>query len=786
MSYRLSFHTFPVTWNVIPMPMSPEIIVYRSSNTIPIEVKEPRFFSNLEVASSYRLKYNSNLYKCVLKPGIKLMDIRTLKYLVLEIMLNLEYDGLWDDIFMDGMVSFMTAFGLKGHIQQIQEIYKAYTDKDKCPYVSQGGGSCVKISYPDRPCPLQNVGSRISYGPVDDKAVAFLKTILGDTIDGYISPNLKTPWHEDHFNHEICLFDPSKALESAVDVTTSKESITKLSMNRILASLKYTPFGSRVGLPSSQSGGGGDGDVGEKAGVLKVGEGKTDESEETNAQGIASRGEVDNPQSGEEGNAVAMVTAVRPPARNIFMIHSKQSDKLLDDGLELKLSMLEGYVEKPDGDQFGLQCMLSGNDKLKEFMAEIVIKMTMLLYEAFKVIKPDLGDDAVIRNIQYHYRPLYNLKGTPNYDQDIYVLKPGMDHLSKNNVIENIVKLFQPLSEDEVPEEQQLIQEELIKNYTLSEMMGAVYGVLTHAGMFTLIFQASVRSDEEKSHLWKLKDRFDGVVNGLRDLFALDKDFNEEVLLKLLTTEENLFSSRKWGNDDVYDVNKGNMKNIIMDMMVNNPVGNKNVSIVRRNLNNQEYIRTRTQKAVRDTYKKFTTQPTCPVFYKVPKETKALINKGTVLMVDGDEWYEVNPTGFFRYTMDKAGRTWKAGPSGSTFMWLNMVFGLLGFEAGKDNSNYKKMLLCIIADFVPIYHSLAEVLMVYSREIPNPDEGQGKYMISMNPVEWLVKHLEGSEKFNTSVATPSIADEGQDPFLPHDALKAELDRFIKEVIDKLE
>ena len=168
-------------------------------------------------------------------------------------------------------------------------------------------------------------------------------------------------------------------------------------------------------------------------------------------------------------------------------------------------------------------------------------------------------------------------------------------------------------------------------------------------------------------------------------------------------------------------------------------------------MNNQEYVRTRRQKSVNKdaTYSRTTQQPKCPVLYTdhLHDEVSKITNT-TVLLVDGDEWYSVTANGFFKNIMEKRSRTWKAGPSGSTFMWMNMVFGLLGYAA--NDSNYKLLLLCIIADFVPIYHSLSEILMIYSREYPNI---QSNYNIDQNPIKWLMNHFEIEDKANPTLET---------------------------------
>jgi hypothetical protein len=178
-------------------------------------------------------------------------------------------------------------------------------------------------------------------------------------------------------------------------------------------------------------------------------------------------------------------------------------------------------------------------------------------------------------------------------------------------------------------------------------------------------------------------------------------------------------------------------------MITQNKNMQKGISIARRNLNNQEYVRTRREKqTTADRFSKVSKMPKCPVFHKEFGDSANY----NILMVNGDEWYEVVPNGFFKHVMNNHKRISKAGPSGSTLMMMNMIFGVLGRYVEQNQRNQKMILLCCIADFVPIFHSLPEVLLIYSREysrkvgIKNTIEDH--YNLNTNPIEWLIKHFE--------------------------------------------
>jgi hypothetical protein len=711
---NLIFRDFPPVWNIITMP--PGMIVYRASNNDPMIAIEPRFFSEYQVANEYRNKYKGNLYSCELTSGIKLCDIRTLRYLVLEIMFNLQIvDQSTANTLKDGMKSFMYAFGLFSYKDQVEFINNEYIrSRRSSPY---------NIDYKNRQNPFTNIGSRISYGVVDDKAVYFLKSLLGEVIDGYISPVLQTPWHDSRgFKPEICLFNPKQSIKTSTLVSTAPHITHNIDFKLILQSAGYKYVSNTVhntGITGSTTGGKKPHQRGARGNkhLLRMSGG-------TQLQvTIRDRGEG---KHGDEPSSPVPQSQQLPSIKFpiIARNHTFPSDWKVGTN-----DVLEKLIEQ----SFKIQCALSTNKTLKNFMGTLLIKMTNLLHETFTIVTKETNNEVLIQTIKYHYRPQEHIDGNT-----IYVLKPGIT--TGSVVVKSII-------------EKEETAQIAINQLTLAEMMGAQYGILTHAGMFTLMFQACIKygkinttnKQETYPNIAKLSDSYETVVEAIGNLFGV-RQFNLETMSSILDNDDLVFKKtledlmkvkdmKSKDEDMVYDVKKGNMRNIIMDMMVNNPITAGNVSIVRKNLNNQEYIRTRVQKSVKDKpdYKVKRTQPECPKFY----ESASPSTPQTVMMVEGDEWYAVTANGFFRHLMDSKSRIWKAGPSGSTFMWMNMVFSLLGIPPTEDN--YKLLLLCIIADFVPMYHSLPEVLLVYSME--NPHTNENLYTLDQNPIQWLCAHM---------------------------------------------
>lgn len=199
----LSFHTFDLKWGVIDIPEN--LVIFRASKSNPISTIEPRWFGNYETSNIYKKKYNSDMFLCIIDKNVKLVDIRILKYIILEISLYLNRYNKLTEKMLYKLDCFMTVFGLHPHKLQLLNISKAYNKNDReSPY---------KSKYDNKHNYVRNSGSRLSYGPLDDIAVSYINDLIGHKIDGYISPNLETPFLSDPFKHEICLLNPNKCIK---------------------------------------------------------------------------------------------------------------------------------------------------------------------------------------------------------------------------------------------------------------------------------------------------------------------------------------------------------------------------------------------------------------------------------------------------------------------------------------------------------------------------------------------------------------------------------------------
>jgi predicted house-cleaning noncanonical NTP pyrophosphatase (MazG superfamily) len=102
---------------------------------------------------------------------------------------------------------------------------------------------------------------------------------------------------------------------------------------------------------------------------------------------------------------------------------------------------------------------------------------------------------------------------------------------------------------------------------------------------------------------------------------------------------------------------------------------------------------------------------------------------------DARNFYEIDKKMPYAKIMDKCGQPYLGGPSGSTSILYISLFDFYGFPETKEN---KIMLLCvIIADYIPLWHTLTEILLSSNIEL---NKYVSNYELTENPVDY-VDHI---------------------------------------------
>jgi hypothetical protein len=349
-------------------------------------------------------------------------------------------------------------------------------------------------------------------------------------------------------------------------------------------------------------------------------------------------------------------------------------------------------------------CRLSKNPYLNTFIRIIFVKTVSLLHSAFLHFKID------IEHLYTLLKPIYHVIGTKKY-----LLRPGIE--VRGDEAAYRAAIYQVAVNKCISK--------TLDECSLNQFMGAIYHVTTSKRLvgIILLYKQHVAtfnpgSKTNSTVIMKL-------LGFIKEVFYLPDSFSVGDLVEFVGTPT-------MGADP---------ENIdfLLDFCLFKLPDSKKLSVVRRNLNNLSYIRVRVGDKTMSSYStsSLTTSEDCPKF------ADNIAN-----MVEGDSYYNVPQNSLFRKLCEKYNRRVKAGISGSTIMWMNFCFFVLDIEASRANTEL--LLLCIIADFVPKYHSLTEVIMAYNREVSmykrvelscGRFQGCGDYDISVNPVQWLLKEL---------------------------------------------
>lgn len=402
----------------------------------------------------------------------------------------------------------------------------------------------------------------------------------------------------------------------------------------------------------------------------------------------------------------------------------------LKGGTSYEKNDILNYMEHKIDTGFELQCKLSRCTKVMEFMKRVFFKFVQLFYSGLYVYAQKKGfvenlQQIVVNTIASYFEP--EEKGQSSNKK--FILKPGIHDARV------LIKLI--IESTDMTEQ---IEREFMK-YSMSELMGSLYLFCTKSLAYDILLQAyliSLETDSpSKQHMFlrdNLKNVFD-LKEVLDNYFGLNGEFTLKDLAELDVEVKVRLDNNKF-------IIQETDKRLLLSLMVNNTLSNESdtklITIPRvGDLNNKDFVRKRKDRPTSNEYQynNIIPMPSCPRFYSHKNRESRRITDQT-FMVKGDEWYNLTTDGFFKKIMDQHGRTSLAGPSGSTVMWIVFVFGLLRFDK-KDHETCRRFLCCVICDFVPIYHTLSEVLIVFSRELAP----KKPYYINDSPLKWLYSYL---------------------------------------------
>jgi hypothetical protein len=320
-------------------------------------------------------------------------------------------------------------------------------------------------------------------------------------------------------------------------------------------------------------------------------------------------------------------------------------------------------------DEIELSCFFGKNTKVSNFAFKIFYEFIIHANNA------ELTDKEIIGSM---------LELTHSEDPNL-IDKPGFD-MDMAKFIYNII-IIRALDENDA---RKLLFGDNIQD-NIHQMMGTIYTISKHK---KCLYYAIKKNPT-------LKNNF---MRKFRKLFLLPDTFNDKDF-KFFT--------------DIIDKEKGaRNRNILLDL-----IGHQNcpVSLYRRQLSYHEYVRS---KRLQIESKPVSSYTNCHknYAYKNVRDDKKIIL--------ANSYYDIDNT-IFLELFRKYKRKSVAGPSGSATAMYVGIFNSLDIKTTLENKIL--LLCCLVADFVPAFHSLPEILVTYMYEVP---ELSFKYDLSMDPVEY--------------------------------------------------
>lgn len=211
MNYEINWddNFLPLYGSTIMIPTG--AILWRGFDpNYPAISSRPAYYGSKQFAQGYADKYGVNAKPFITTRPLHLLDIRYMKILLSQLFEDNKHNLSDKDIIIATTVSFGLC-SLQHQIHLFKERYAPIFTSTDIVYNNIKKGlshleSIVKQSF------YEQKGYRIAETTNDAIVMGFLKELFSSNYDGYISPNIITPFHIEkrHFvlNSELVLFNP--------------------------------------------------------------------------------------------------------------------------------------------------------------------------------------------------------------------------------------------------------------------------------------------------------------------------------------------------------------------------------------------------------------------------------------------------------------------------------------------------------------------------------------------------------------------------------------------------
>ncbi len=246
----------PIIGHIIEIPAY--TILYRSYNINYKSIKErPLFFGSLNTASAYLKTPNETriLGKYSSKTFLKLIDIRYMKIILIELFKTIKKEELTNLNLIDIIDSLNISFGLCNYENQLELINERFIKKeDTLKHIYLNMKSILdkyKLLPISKRDPIKGIyyldGVRFGEKHTDTKSCEILQSLFNNICDGFIAPRLWSPFHYEtgYYTHsEICIFNPKQSGIFEIDESINKIQTINYTFDQVIniSKLKHISF----------------------------------------------------------------------------------------------------------------------------------------------------------------------------------------------------------------------------------------------------------------------------------------------------------------------------------------------------------------------------------------------------------------------------------------------------------------------------------------------------------------------------------------------------------------
>lgn len=219
----------PLYGNSIVIPAN--TILWRGFDpSFPAISDRPAYYGSKEFAQGYAEKYGVNASAFITSRPLKLLDIRFMKILLSQLFEHNRGNKLDNRVILDTTISFGLC-SLEHQVKLFKYKYNAIYDTNNSAYDNIKQGVNKLESFINPSAIYEQQGVRIAETTNDSFVMGFLKELFYNYYDGYISPNIQTPFHIEKkdfiLNSEVIIFTPiNSGIKLLKSIPAKLETIT--------------------------------------------------------------------------------------------------------------------------------------------------------------------------------------------------------------------------------------------------------------------------------------------------------------------------------------------------------------------------------------------------------------------------------------------------------------------------------------------------------------------------------------------------------------------------------